>query len=139
MLTILTALAVLGGCAAARWYLDRTSRRETEYARGRVRLRALWNGGAAFGLPIEKKLLPAASIAALGMLWTQRRRSPLGVGLALGGGLSNLLERLCRGKVYDYIQFPKAPGRWKQYVFNLADFAILLGGVSLAFRRKKHR
>ena len=97
----------------------------------------MWNGGAAFGLPIRKAALPAASLAALGMLWTQRRRSPVGVGLSLGGGLSNLLERLRRGSVYDYIQFPKAPGRLKRYVFNLADFAILLGGVCLALRRKK--
>lgn len=139
MLTIVTALAVLGSCAAVRWYLDRTSRRETAYAGGRVCLRALRNDGAAFGLPIEKKLLPAASLAALGMLWTQRRRSPVGVGAALGGGLSNLLERLRRGSVYDYLQFPKAPGRWKRYVFNLADFAILAGGLSLALRRGKRR
>lgn len=137
MLTILTALAALSACTAARWYLDRTSRRESEYAGGRLRLRAMWNGDAAFGLPIRKAALPAASLAALGMLWTQRRRSPVGVGLSLGGGLSNLLERLRRGSVYDYIQFPKAPGRLKRYVFNLADFAILLGGVCLALRRKK--
>ena len=137
MLTILTALAALSACTAARWYLDRTSRRESEYAGGRLRLRAMWNGGAAFGLPIRKAALPAASLAALGMLWTQRRRSPVGVGLSLGGGLSNLLERLRRGSVYDYIQVPKAPGRLKRYVFNLADFAILLGGVCLALRRKK--
>lgn len=139
MLTILTALVVLGTCVATRWYLDRTSRRETEYAKGRIRLRALWNGGAAFGLPIRKKLLPTASIAALGMLWTQRHRSPLGVGLALGGGVSNLLERLRCGRVYDYVQFPKAPGRLKRYVFNLADFAILLGGLGLARRQKRRR
>ena len=137
MLTILTALAALSACTAARWYLDRTSRRESEYAGGRLRLRAMWNGGAAFGLPIRKAALPAASLAALGMLWTQRRRSPVGVGLSLGGGLSNLLERLRRGSVYDYIPVPKAPGRLKRYVFNLADFAILLGGVCLALRRKK--
>lgn len=137
MLTILTALAALSACTAARWYLDRTSRRETECAGGLIRLRAMRNGGAAFGLPIRKAALPAASFAALGMLWTQRRRSPVGVGLSLGGGLSNLLERLRRGSVYDYLQFPKAPGRLKQYVFNLADFAIILGGVCLALRRKK--
>ena len=137
MLTICAALMTLGICTAARWYLDRSSRRETVCAHGCVRLRALWNGGAAFGLPIRRKVLPAASLAVLGMLWRQRRRSPLGVGLALGGGLSNLLERLGQGRVYDYIQFPKAPGRLKQYVFNLADFAIFLGGVSLALRRKK--
>lgn len=110
MLTIITALAALACCTAARWYLDRTSRRETEHAGGRICLRAMRNGGAAFGLPIRKEALPAASLTALGMLWTQRRRSPVGVGLALGGGLSNLLERLRRGSVYDYLQFPQSAG-----------------------------
>lgn len=137
MLTIITALAALACCTAARWYLDRTSRRETEHAGGRIRLRAMRNGGAAFDLPIRKEALPAVSTAALGMLWTQRRRSPVGVGLALGGGVSNLLERLRRGSVYDYLQFPQAPGRLKRYVFNLADLAILLGGLALALRRKR--
>lgn len=137
MLTIITALAALACCTAARWYLDRTSYRKTEHAGGRICLRAMRNGGAAFGLPIRKEALPAVSAAALGMLWTQRRRNPVGVGLALGGGVSNLLERLRWGSVYDYLQFPHAPGRLKQYVFNLADLAILLGGLALALRRKR--
>ena len=136
MLTGLTALTTLGGCIAARWYLNRTSRRDSEYAGGRVKLRSLWNEGAAFGLGIRFEAV-AASFAALGALWTQRKRSPVGVGLMMGGGLSNLLERLRQGKVYDYIQFPKAPGRIKQYIFNLADFAILLGGLCLSARKKK--
>ena len=127
MLTVLTALTTLGGCTAARWYLNRTSRRDSEYAGGRVKLRSLWNEGAAFGLGIRFEAVVAASFAALGALWT----------LMMGGGLSNLLERLRQGKVYDYVQFPKAPGRIKQYIFNLADFAILLGGLCLSLRRKK--
>nr|WP_326186135.1 signal peptidase II [uncultured Oscillibacter sp.] len=137
MLTIITALITLGACTAARWYLDRTSRRETDCLGGRVRLRALWNRGAAFGLPIPKSALPAASAAVLGSIWARRRRSPLGAGLLLGGGAGNLLERLRRGRVYDYVQFPRAPGPLKRYVFNLADFAILLGGLLLALRRNR--
>lgn len=137
MLTILIALTALGACTAARWYLDRTSRRDEEFLKGRVRLKSLWNEGAAFGLPIRPGALLAASAATLGLMWSQRRRSPLGVGLILGGGVSNLLERLKTGKVYDYVQFPKAPGRLKQYVYNLADFAIFLGGILLVLRRKK--
>ncbi len=137
MLTICTAMLTLAACAAARWYLDRTSRRETEYAGGRVRLRALWNGGAAFGLGIRREHVLAASFATLWMLWRQRRRSPLGAGLILGGGISNLLERLRLGRVYDYVQFPRAPGQLKQYVFNLADFAIILGGLCFALHRKR--
>ena len=57
MLTVLTALATLGGCTAARWYLHRTSRRDSEYAGGRVKLRSLWNEGAAFGLGIPFRRL----------------------------------------------------------------------------------
>ena len=127
----------LGSCTAARWYLDRSSRRETEYARGRVRLKALWNEGAAFGLRISQNVVVGTSVALLGVLWAKRKEHPVSTGLVLGGGISNLLERLRNGKVYDYVQFPKAPGKLKQYVFNLADFAILLGGLGLASRKKK--
>lgn len=49
---------------------------------------------------------------------------------------SNLWERLCHGRVFDYVHFPKAPGPLRHYVFNLADFAILAG--VLALLRKKH-
>ena len=132
MLTVFTALTTLGGCTAAQWYLNRSSRRDSEYAGGQVKLRSLWNEGAAFGLDIRFDMVVAASFAALGALWTQRKRSPVGVGLILGGGLSNLLERLRQGKVYDYVQFPKAPGRIKQYIFNLADFAIFLSAILVA-------
>lgn len=138
MLTAFTALAAFSGCAAARRYLERHPayvRRETELLGGRVRLKALWNGGAAFGLPIPGEVLRLGSAAALGAVWAVRQRCcPAGAGLILGGGLSNLCERLLWGRVYDYIQLPKAPGPLRRYVFNLADLAILAGGaLCLAF------
>lgn len=137
MKTLAAALAALGGCTALRWYLNRTSRRDAEFCGGRVRLTALWNGGAAFGLPVPRALIPAVSGAALGAVWHCRKRSPVGAGLLLGGGISNLLERLDCGKVYDYIQFPMAPVPWRRYVFNLADFAILTGGAALLIKSQK--
>ena len=137
MLTTIIAAGTLGGCAAARWYLDRTSRRETECAKGGIKLKSLWNEGAAFGLPVKPSTLIVVSASLLTLLWTRRREHPVSTGLVLGGGLSNLLERLRQGKVYDYVQFPKAPGKLKQYVFNLADFSILLGGIGLLCRKKK--
>lgn len=137
MKTAFTALAAASGCAAARWYLERSSRREAECLGGRVRLKALWNEGGAFGLPVP--FPPVTAGAALELVWVQRRRSPVGAGLILGGGLSNLAERVRRGRVYDYIQFPKAPGPLGRYVFNLADFAILAGGAALLASRKKPR
>ena len=137
MLTIVTALSVFGGCAAARRHLNR--RPKADYWGGRVRLTARWNEGAAFSLPIPARALPLASAAALGLLWVTRRRSPLGVGLILGGGLSNLYERVRYGRVYDCVQFPKAPGLLRRYVFNPADFAILGGSAMLLLKAWKER
>lgn len=135
--TLFTALAAYSGCAAARWYLDRTSRRETDYLGGRIRLKSLWNEGAAFSLPIPAKALPLASAAALGFLWGGRKRCPLGTGLILGGGLSNLRERLTEGRVYDYLQFPRAPRPLDRYVFNLADLCVFTGGALCLWRNGK--
>jgi signal peptidase II len=137
MVTLLIALTVLGGCTAARWYF--ASRRER--SGGRVELTALWNEGAAFGLPVPKGLLVPVSAVVLALLWTRRRCSRLGTGLVLGGGISNLLERLRHGRVYDYIRFPRAPGSLRRYVYNLADLAIFAGTVLMVLgtRRKARR
>lgn len=135
MRTAITALAVFGGCAAARRRLSRYPK--AEYWGGRVRLTARWNEGAAFSLPIPARALPLASAAALGLLWTLRRQSPLGMGLILGGGFSNLYERVRYGRVYDYVQFPKAPPALRRYVFNLADFAIFCGAALLLCEKER--
>ena len=61
----------------------------------------------------------------------------LGAGLLLGGGLSNLWERVRHGRVLDYLRFPRAPGPLKKYTYNLADLAILLGAVLLVLRPRR--
>ena len=56
----------------------------------------------------------------------------IGAGLLLGGGLSNLLDRLIRGHVTDYIRFCKAKiKKLRRIVFNLADVFIAIGAVLL--------
>ena len=139
MMTLLIAILTLGACTAARWYLDRPGRRERSAFGGRVRLTALWNRGAAFGLPLGREVLIVLStlvLAATALFW--RRRNPFGAGLVLGGGISNLWERLRRGKVLDYLRFPAAPGKLGKYVYNLADLALFLGAVLLAlFPRRR--
>jgi signal peptidase II len=51
----------------------------------------------------------------------------LGVGAAVGGATGNLIDRLCRGGIVDFI----AVGLWP--VFNLADAAIVAGlGLAVA-------
>lgn len=138
MITLLTAALTLTACTLARWYLERPGRRERSALGGRIKLTALWNRGAAFGLPLGREALMALSALVLGVTVLFRRRSPFGAGLVLGGGLSNLWERLRYGKVLDYLRFPAAPGKLKKYVYNLADLALFLGALLLAlFPREK--
>ena len=136
---LLIATAVASGCTAVRWYLCRESRREEEHWGGRVRLTALWNEGGAFGLSLRRKTLLGLSTAALGSLLRLGRSSPAAAGLALGGGLANLWERLRHGRVYDYLRFPKVPGALGRYVYNLADLFIFLGSAGLLLGRLRHR
>ncbi len=134
MLTILIALGVLALCTAIRWYLDRPGRRDSEHLGGWLRLTSVWNRGASFGLPIPAGLVRLLSAGALAVLWTIRKSAPAGVGLLLGGGLSNLLERLRHGRVLDYLEFPRLPGKLRRYVYNAADLAVFLGGLLLILR-----
>ena len=136
MLTLLIAAAVLAACTGLRWFLNREGWKDRTFWGGRIRLTALWNDGAAFSLPLKRTLVSALSILILPLVWVFRRRSPIGAGLALGGGLSNLWERLKNRRVYDYVQFPKLP-KLGRYVWNLADFVILLGGLLLALLDRK--
>lgn len=134
---LLTAAAAAAACAVLRRVLCRPERRERDHWGGRVRLTALWNDGAAFGLPIRRGPLLALSLGALAALILCRKRNPAAAGLALGGGLSNLWERLRHGRVYDYLRFPKAPGPLGRYVYNLADIALFLGAVGLLLGRRR--
>ena len=136
MKTLLSAITTFGACTAARWYLDSPRREDKEYADGRVCMTSLRNEGAAFGLKVPRNVLLSLSGAVLGTFWMERKRNPLGAGLVLGGGLSNLTERLRHGKVYDYVRFPKAPEPVNRYVYNLADFAIAVGGVLWLCKKK---
>ncbi|MCR5032733.1 MAG: signal peptidase II [Lachnospiraceae bacterium] len=52
-----------------------------------------------------------------------------GLALLLGGAFSNTYDRMARGHVVDYVRFPKAPKMLRQVVFNIADFAILIGAL----------
>lgn len=53
----------------------------------------------------------------------------LGASLLIAGGTSNLYDRLRRGTVTDMLRFPKAPGKLKQLVFNIADFMLVFGMI----------
>lgn len=133
--TALTAALTWTACTAGRQEAEALPPREGE----RVRFRPVKNRGAAFGLPLDPRALPLLSAASLLVLLRARRAAPAAAGLALGGGLSNLWERVSRGEVLDYLQFPRLPGRLGKSVYNPADLAILAGGLVMVLQSRGSR
>lgn len=97
---------------------------------GVLTFRILLNPGGAFGLlqgfP-EFFLVASIVAAAMILLWVRHIDRPawtVPLGMVLGGGLGNLIDRVARdtqGKVVDFIDLHVWP------VFNLADAAIVTG------------
>ncbi len=136
--TVCIAAAVLGLCARVRRSLERNRLFRRDLAGGRVRIAPLYNQGAGFeALPLSARQMAPLSLAALWALLGVCGGRGLGAGLLLGGGLSNLWERIRHGRVLDYLRFPKAPGPLKKYTYNLADLAIFLGAVLMVLRRRR--
>lgn len=70
----------------------------------------------------------ALGISAWLFIWLLRARRPaeaVGLGLAIGGALSNVLDRLRLGAVRDFIDLYWREHHWP--AFNLADAAIVAG------------
>lgn len=55
----------------------------------------------------------------------------LGLSLMVGGALSNFLDRMKNGDVFDYFSINHGR-KLKNIVFNIADVAVFLGGLILA-------
>ena len=137
IVTAIAAGAALSLCALVRRGLE-AGKGPASLLGGRVLVRRLYNRGSGFGLvPLDARQVAPLSLAALWALLRAYGGSRLGAGLILGGGLSNLYERVRRGRVLDYLRFPRAPGVLKKYTYNLADLFILLGAVLLLLRGRK--
>lgn len=70
----------------------------------------------------------AVVVSALLFLWLVRAQEPIratGLGLAIGGALENVLDRLRVGSVRDFIDLYWRD--WHRPAFNLADAAIAIG------------
>ncbi|HEY7431067.1 MAG TPA: signal peptidase II [Streptosporangiaceae bacterium] len=116
-----------------------TPERPVRLLGGFLQLTLLRNGGAAFSLGTSMTIvfsLIAVGVIAFILRTSRRLRSlpwAITLGLLLGGATGNLTDRLLRspgvfrGEVVDWIQVPHWP------VFNLADSAIVCGGVLAVF------
>ena len=118
--------------------------------RGRVFMTKLHNQGTAFGKLTKKPgMVRLISVLALGAfaglffpVYFRKENGILKTGTSLlaAGGISNVLDRVRRGYVVDYISFSregkkdvrfrsKTLKRRPHFVYNLADFFIFTGAV----------
>jgi signal peptidase II len=97
------------------------------------------NPGAAFGLfgdapvAIRLTLFIGITLVALGMVVNFYRKlapgdrfSALSLGMILGGATGNLIDRVLRGEVVDFLHF-RLWGGYQWPDFNLADSFIVVG------------
>lgn len=138
-LPLLLAVAtgvVVADVVTKRLAVDRLAGRgPVDVVDGVLRLRLVRNSGAAFGMAAG--LTVALTLVALAVVVVMLRIAPrlrsagwaVALALVLGGAVGNLIDRLLRapgplrGRVIDFLELPHWP------VFNLADSAIVSGGV----------
>ena len=91
-----------------------------------------------FLIKITSVMLTLALTVLFALTFTKYGKEELRAGLAflLGGAYSNTYDRIKRGYVVDYLNFPKTPGRLKNIVFNIADFSILIGACLMVIKQK---
>jgi signal peptidase II len=94
-----------------------------------------WNQGVGFSLMTMRGasgpyvLSGLALVISIGLfIWllrSQRLLPVIGLGLAIGGALGNVIDRLVHGAVFDFLQFHAAGYYFP--AFNVADSALTIG------------
>ena len=149
---LLTALGVFGVDFWAKRQVEEKLEegQEIDLLNGHVKLTKHHNSGFAMNLledhPKAVKVLHAAVAAIFLYCYThivREKGNParkVGCAFILGGGLSNLCDRLIRGHVVDYIRIPiKGAKALSKIIFNIADVFIAIGTVLVLFGRSRRK
>jgi signal peptidase II len=107
-----------------------------------VRLTLAYNPGAAFSMSLgqySRYIFGGFAVVALVILWRLYRESapgerlkPLALGLAWGGAMGNLIDRIrSKSGVVDFIDI--GAGSWRFWTFNVADSAVTVGAILLGW------
>jgi signal peptidase II len=100
-----------------------------------------WNRGVNFGLlsgfDMRWVLIGLAIVIAIAVLWWLRKNGGskwvyLSAGLLVGGAIGNVIDRIFYGAVADFLNM-SCCGINNPYSFNIADVAIFIGAIGLAF------
>jgi signal peptidase II len=140
------AAAVVAVDHVTKWFAQRELVTGPVDLLGSLRLRLIYNRGAAFGLgsrfaPLIALVVVAVIIAIVGFGRTVERTAPrVALAAIIGGAIGNLLDRTFRegsgflgGPVVDFIDLQWWP------VFNVADMAVTIGAVVLALTAGRDR
>lgn len=120
---------------------------ESRILKGRIILRKYYNKGVMLDAlsrwPRMVQVLCGSMLVILcGIFFALLREKgnrglKLGVALIIGGGASNLTDRLTKGHVVDYFSFKSRFPVLQRIVFNVSDLFIFLGALlTLLFRKK---
>ncbi|WP_341367471.1 signal peptidase II [Yoonia sp. BS5-3] len=103
--------------------------------------RMAWNKGVNFGLFADFNmrwvLVGVAFVITIAVIWWLRRTGGtkwtyIAGGFMIGGALGNVIDRVFYGAVADFLNM-SCCGINNPYAFNVADIAIFIGAVGLAF------
>ena len=101
---------------------------------GIFRFTYIHNYGAAFGSMANSRwifmiLSTVAIIAILVYIFWKKPQDKLllaSLGLIAGGGIGNMIDRVCLGYVVDFLDFCAFPKLW-MWIFNVADACVCIG------------
>jgi signal peptidase II len=144
LLVLVAAADIAADQLTKTWALDDPATRSGIHLVGPLWLVLTYNSGAAFGLGAGVTPVVESAVAVLvaGLLLWSRRASrkagaagSLGLGLLLGGALSNLGDRVFRhipghpGAVVDFIDALQVGHHQLWPTFNVADASIVVGAA----------
>lgn len=144
MIYVLIAAAIFAGEYFLKKHIEESRKvgEDTPVLKGKLLIRRYHNRGAFLNLGEKKSALMrvlsvglTAGVLVLFVCTLTQKGSGLlkaGLSLLLGGAFSNTYDRLSRKYVVDYFSFRTGIRSIDRVVFNLADFAIMIGALCAA-------
>jgi signal peptidase II len=142
---------ILAADQLSKWYVLNTLRleevRQIQVLPDLFHLTMVWNRGVSFGfLTADSQfgrwglVILSGVIAVIFAVWmgrAVRRVTTVALGLVIGGAIGNMIDRVWYGAVADFFDVsPLIP--FFPWVFNVADSAITIGALILAYDLLKH-
>lgn len=140
MVYIMIVLAICGVDLAIKYWIEnkRTFSDKTELLKGAIVIEKSHNKGACMNF-MEKRpnyvlgvtgIMLGILIACFALVIPKKRKSLFKVATAfiVGGASGNFFDRMHRGYVVDYLNFPKIK-KIKNIDFNISDIFIFIGSV----------